>query len=484
VRARLAVLAAGVALLAGCGGGGGGGTVGGGASIAPGDAAGYVSIETDTSSTAWHNAMSLLDRFPGKERVLSEFRSALAREGVSWERDINPALGDELDLVWLDFRNGGDNVVGLTQPKDQQKFDALLAHGDDPPAHETVDGWTVFADTQAQLDQFESRRKDADSLDDVSTFDDAMGDLPDDALAKAFVSGKALQTQIERQARRQGAPTAILPSQITSVESIGAALTPESDGVRIEAHANGVNIGGSTFHETLPASLPAGALAYLSFHDVGASIRQVADQAGSQNPSFDRQRAQVESAIGFSIDDLADLLSGEQAIAVYGTPAGAPALVFVSRVADESKARRLVDKLGALAQLGGTARVRTLQVGPIQATQFTQNGTSVYAGVFSGNLLITNVRSSLVALAKRSGTLAGDPAFKEALAGAGKPSDTSGFLYLNLDAGLPYAYGFAAKRGERVPLEVRANTAPLGSLLLYSTKNGDQLRVSGFLAIQ
>jgi hypothetical protein len=36
------------------------------------------------------------DRFPGKERFLRALSDALAEEQLDWERDVEPAIGDEL----------------------------------------------------------------------------------------------------------------------------------------------------------------------------------------------------------------------------------------------------------------------------------------------------------------------------------------------------------------------------------------------------
>ena len=47
---------------------------------------------------------ALLDRFPGKDKFIAHLRSSLQQEGLDWETDVKPALGNEIELVWLDFR--------------------------------------------------------------------------------------------------------------------------------------------------------------------------------------------------------------------------------------------------------------------------------------------------------------------------------------------------------------------------------------------
>ena len=47
--------------------------------------------------------------------------------GVRLQQDVEPALGSELDIVVLDLQSASSNVVGMLQPKDKAKLQALLA---------------------------------------------------------------------------------------------------------------------------------------------------------------------------------------------------------------------------------------------------------------------------------------------------------------------------------------------------------------------
>ena len=58
----------------------------------------------------------------------------LAKDGLTWERDVKPALGDELDLALLDFDDADHNYVFFTKPKDQAKFDQVLIETGRRPA--------------------------------------------------------------------------------------------------------------------------------------------------------------------------------------------------------------------------------------------------------------------------------------------------------------------------------------------------------------
>jgi len=98
-----------------------------GADATPADAAVFVSVNTDLSSSQWKTVDKLLNKFPGKDKTLADTRQSFeTSSGLNWDTDVKPALGPELDFVVLDASNTGGGVA-LTQPKDQGKFDALVA---------------------------------------------------------------------------------------------------------------------------------------------------------------------------------------------------------------------------------------------------------------------------------------------------------------------------------------------------------------------
>jgi|SRR5215211_617709 len=483
-----AVLAA--AFVAGCGGGGGAtsgvGTTPDSASIVPAGAPAFIAFDTDVDSEGWNKTEALLDKFPGKDDLLSSLRSDLAEDGLTWERDVKPALGDEVDIVWLDFEDGGDNVVGVTKPKDVAQFNALLDSDEtDPTVHEQIEGWTVFADTQAQLDRFEQLRSQGGSLGDDSVFDDAMSGMPDDAIAKAYVRGSALQTQLDKSFEQAGLPSGTTKSQIGDLDSVAAAVTPQSDGITIEAAANGdVDLGGDAYHADLPNDLPANALFYLSFNNVGHRLADLINKYSQSNSSFDQQRAQLEQALGFTVGDIVDVLQGEGALVLYPTGTSTPDVLFVVHETDEEKARKLVDRLSGLAALSGSGQTRQEQIGDLTATVFTFSGTDVYTVVFNGNLVMTNSRQPIVNMAGNGPNLADDQVYENAVSSAGMPDDTDGFLYMNMKTGLEWAFSYSESQGTPVPQVYKDNTAPLRGLLTYSAKDGDTFRFTGFLGIE
>ena len=481
-----AVLAA--AFVAGCGGGGStsGGSTPESAAIVPADVPAFVTVDTNVDSAGWKKAEALLDKFPSKDDVLSSLRADLADDGLTWERDVKPALGDEIDIVWLDFKNGGENVIGVTKPKDVAKFNSLLDSDEtDPTMHEQIEGYTVFADTRAQLDRFEQLRSGGDSLDDNRVFSDAMDGLPDDAIAKAYVRGSALQAQLDKSLAQAGLPAGTTKSQFGEIDSLGAAVTPQSDGITIEAAAHGdLKVGGSAYHADLPGAVPANAIFYLSFNNIGHRLDDFVDQYSRANPSFDQERAQLEQALGFTIGDIADVLRGEGALALYRTPTSTPDVLFVVDETDPTKAQNMIDRLSGLAALSGSDQTRTEHVGDLTATVFTFSGTDVYTAVSDSNLVMTNSRQTLANMEGSGPKLADDQVYENAVSSAGMPADTDGFMYVNMKTGLDWAFSYYESQGSSVPQVYKDNTAPLRGLLTYSTKDGDAFKITGFLGIQ
>ena len=490
MRPKVGLLAATAAVLlaAGCGGSAGGNKPAtGSSSVAPGDAAAYVSVDSNIDSAAWTKANALLDRFPDKDKLIADLRSSLQQQGLDWETDVKPALGDEIDAVWLDFKRNGNNVVGMTQPKDAAKFDALLAKASTPFVHEVVDGWTVFAQSQALLDRFDQARSGNGSLGDDSSFSDPWGALPSDSITRAWVRGEPAQAAFDQSLHASGLPADTTKNQFGTLDSITAALTPGSDGIKLAATFSGnLDTGASSYQAKLPGVVPAGAIAYASFSGVGGTLNKLVDTFGKTIPNFDRQRAEVELALGYPLSDVFDLLNGEDGIAVYKGTGGTttPGVLLVAAVSDQSKAQSILNRLATLGAATGSLHIQSVQIGTVEAKEISVGGIVIDAAVFDGNLVVTNSRKLLEDMQGAGPKLSDDSAYQAAVAGARAPQETSGFFYADVKTSLDYAFSYAQSHGTTVPQIVRDNTAALGGLLLYGSTDGGDVTMTGFLGIQ
>lgn len=492
VRRLLAVPLASLALLAaGCGGSGSGSGSGGssggsipaGASIAPGSSALFVSANTSFQSDQWQNISALFAKFPDGQQLLEKLQESLNGLQLS---DVEAALGPETDLALLGFENGSDDIVYLTQPKDQAKLDALLA-GDGPPQVSTeVEGWTVWADTRAVLDRFELARKDG-VLSDSDTFKQAMDRLPAEAAAKLYVAGDPVLKALDRSLSQSGAPSGIT-GDFGTLDSIAAAAVVEQNGLSLSGDvAANLEDQPETYSPELDSELPAGALLYVSFANLDQLLRRALDEVDKAQGNFKEQLGLVEGVTGLSLEgDLLPILAQEGAIAVYPAQAGQklPDIAVVLRLSDEDKVRSLLDRLATLVGVSGSTGVTSATIAGAPVKKFEYEGVTVLAGVFDGLLVVTNSESVIEGLRSSGEKLADDPLYQEAANSAGLPDKVLGLVYANLHDGLPAAFSLAEQSGSTVPLEAKANTEPLQSALVWASSENGNFPLGGFLAVK
>ena len=104
------------------------------------------------------------------------------------------------------------------------------------------------------------------------------------------------------------------------------------------------------------------------------------DAYQQQDPNFAQQRAQVEKALGLTLnDDVFPVLDDESAVGVYGAPSGTslPVTIEVAVKADEAKATKLMERVGALLELGGSGKASTVDINGLHATELTFTGQDI-----------------------------------------------------------------------------------------------------------
>ncbi len=465
-------------LAAGCGGGGGGGGLAdeSGASVAPATVPVFVSMNSDLDSEQWNTAEDLLDKFPGSDRVIAELRKSLTEEGVDYERDVKPALGDEVSIVWLDFENGGDNVVVVADAKDEAKMNELLAKGDDPPRHEQVDGFTVIADEQAAIDRFKQARGE-ETLEDNEVFTQAVEDLPTETIAQVFVNGRRATEALQGELSGLGAASALRNQKL---EWASVALESVSNGIRLVGHAKGAGGTVENYTPKLLSSVPAGALAVISFRGAGD---QVAGQL-EQNPSLQGQLSQLEQVLGTTLEELTKLFGGEGVLYVREA-APIPEITLLLEHANPTDAVATVDRLVARAGTLTSLRPTTSTVEGVTVKTLSFGNFAVsYAG-FDGKLVLTTNQTAVGDI--RGGlaeNLTADADFEAAGETAELGDQTAGFIYMNVRRTLELAAGFARLAGQDIPPELDANSRPLQSFLMHASREGDETSFTGFLEIE
>jgi len=480
---RIVFLAGAVALAGGCGGNGGSsGGLGAdsASSIAPASAPVLVSVTSDLDSEQWNTVEDLVEKFPGREQLLSELRSSFTEEGIDFEQDVKPVLGERVDLVLLDLENQNDFVI-VTKAKDQDKMDALLEKGDDPPEHEVVDGWTVIADEQATIDRFQQAAE-GEALEDTEAFKQATEELPDDTLATIFVNGRQATEALKEELSESGAAGAL---QQQKLEWVGVALEAVSNGVRLEgaAKASGTGEAIKNFTAKLLDDVPAGALAVVSFQGKGG-----ADQLRKQleaNPALQGQLAQMEQFLGTTLDEVAEIFNGEGVLYVREA-SPFPEVTLLLEQADPARVVATLDKVAARAGAFLGARPVASSVDGIPVKNLALGQVTITYGGFDGKLALTNVGSALGDLREEGDKLADDPDFKAASETAGLPEESGGLVYVNLQEAIELGTRYAqlADGGDNIPPEVEANARPLQSFIMFASQEGDESHFTGFLEIE
>ena len=478
MRRLTGVLAAAAALAAGCGGTTAQ-TGAGASSIVPASAPAYIAIDSNPDSSQWQTINDLAGKFPDKQKGVDSIKQDLSKEGVDWAKDVKPALGDEFDLVWLDFENDGMNVVGLTQPKDRAKFKALVAKANasakdssDKAFYGTFKEWAIIAPTQAVIDRFKRESNAATTmLADDRSFKKSMDRLGSDSVVRAYVNGKFLM----KLARRYGgAEVKPYIDKVGTLDWIAARLGATSEGIGLDTIVHGTPgslfkgaTKSSAFSPKLLGTVPADALVYLSFHGSKGMFNGLRQNPALNTPQF-RQFAQPLQQIG-------RVLEGENAL--YARPgARIPEVTLVST--PSSPGTPIVDRM--LKKFAGEAP-RTQTIDGTRVHALATNGMGLYYADVNGKFVVTDQPRGIRAVKRSGKSLSENDEFQSAKDASGMPDKTWSTLYVNIHASVPYGERLAQ---QHIPAEIARNIKPLRSAVEYAASHTHEIQVTFFLRIK
>jgi hypothetical protein len=463
----LAVLAL---VAAGCGGAGassgGSSSSSDGAALVPADALAYVSFGTDLGSDQLQSAQSILDKFPFKPKLLASIRSAIAKDGVNLNA-LRSSVGPEVDVAAVQA-NGATGAVGLTQPKDEQAFDAQLDRSSPPLLHVKIDDWTVFSNKQAFLDAVKNRSA---NLSDDGAFQAAMQTLPGagDAIARAYVAPGGLRTALSTASRGTLPESAQNAIGIDKAKWGAGAISSADDAFKLEIHTKTAAATTTGTASPLASEIPSGSIVALSFVGGDGSIpAKLAQQLGA-----------VSTQLGFDVAGLVGAFAGP--VIAYARP-GFP-IPEVTIVAQPPDPARAVAAVGGLVKRLAGAQFKPVptQVDGGTLTKVDLGPVAIYYGEAGKNVVVTDSANALTELKGSAGRLSGDTLFKEAKDAAGMPDGTSSFLYVDLKDLVPAISGLAQLSNQKLPPSVEANLKPLRSLLFFGSRDGDVQNVVGYL---
>jgi hypothetical protein len=481
-----ALIATFVLLAAGCGSGDGG--AGGGPRAAtqlkPG-ALVYWETSSDPDSGQWQQTEELLRRFPDGDRWIAELRRLIADQGVDWEQDVKPALGETTAVaVYPKAGEQSAHAVGLTNPADPDKTIALVkkldeAEGGDPSVTRVVGDWVVVSDSNAAIDAA-LKPDGGDALADDAGFTSAMDKLPDDALTHAYADpAGALQAfgstdpDVASGFRMLGADRLDFASAWAKAKDNGAEVAFAVSG----EGASRVLGAGEPYASALLERVPEDAFAFVSFQG-GAATRQF--EEFKANPLYSMGFQQFERELGIKLEDLLALFEGE--VAFYARPAAPiPELTLLLGSDNVEQARASADNV--LRAIARTAGGVVAEAGGVTTANF--GSFTVNVGSLESAVVVTTSKSGLADLESSDGKLPDSDRFKAALDGAGTPDEYTGLTYVDLAEAIELIEGYLgfAGQSEQLPPEVTRNLAPLKSLVAWGTLDGDVASALVFVEI-
>ncbi|MGI9657529.1 MAG: DUF3352 domain-containing protein, partial [Gaiellaceae bacterium] len=466
------------------------------ADLLPADVPVLVTLNTDLNSEQWQLASAIVDKFPASQELIDTALMDLAGEGLDFETDIRPALGPDATIAVLEVSGDDPPVALVLKPADAAQLESLLMRNqdedpDNAPVWRVVDESYVLADDEATLDTLLAGAEQA-SLADEARFKSVMESLPGDSLARVWVS-PTVTDEIVAQAAAEN-PTGL--EALESLAGVGQG-TFEGAGVALLAAEEGVRFVGVSKTADAPTTgsgntdilglAPAGALAYVSLHDLRQSIEQIIDLALAEQPDAEQQIAQAEALLRLTIeDDLLPLFENEHA--VYVRPGvSIPEVTVVLSPDDPGAAVDLVKQFGALAAIGGLdLQGDTVDVGGTSVERLGFNGVTLYIGSVEGRVVITTAEAGIADFGGAD-SLGEDPRFADLAAAAGLPDETAGFAYVDI-AGIVELVTLGgllgAVGGNDIDPEALRNLDPLGAAIVYGTSSADEQQFAGLLTIE
>jgi hypothetical protein len=433
--------------------------LGGGAQVAPADTAAFVALDTNMDSSQWQALDGLLGKFPGYDTLLGKLQNGFEQKtGLSWTNDVKPALGPEVDVAVLPTASGDKpDTVLLTQPSDPAKLDALLqklsGSGGPTPVSAQIGGWSVIGATQAAVDAVSGA---SSHLADDSTYQEATGQLEQDALVDAYANGA--------QARQLLSALGHADTESGKLGWAAADAVAAAGGLKLDGflHRNGA--APQAYNSSLLDQIPADTLGVVDFQaDPNAD-------SGAQTPT---------SPLGAALGTIAGTLGGETALYVSpGSPL--PSVTLVTHPTDPQAAlRALNDALSTAGTAVGGAGSGGFSIGSILA------GLQLSHAQVGSALVVSTSEQAVDAFAGGGPKLSGDATFQDAQQASAMPNETTGFAYVDVKDALPLVQGLAALAGGAAPPAAGVDLSALRTLTAFgSGESGGVERFTAFLEIR
>lgn len=440
----------------------------------------YWELNSDPGSDQWDQAEELIRRFPDGAKWIAKLKDEAEREGdVSWQDDVKPALGDRIAVALYATSTDDANIVGLTNPDDPAKTEALAKKLDEadtgePTVTRRVGDWVLIGESAGDIEL--ALKGESPALADADAFKRAMEELPDDAASRLYFDASRLVDLVGAQSPE--VTKALERLGLGQLDFAGAWAKARDDGAELGGIVSGEGAdrllgGGDPYASKLLDRVPADAFAFYSIQ--GGSIAPQLESL-RDNPLYGMALGGFERSLGVRLEDIAALLDGE--VALYAAPgAPIPEITLLLESDDPDQDRESIARL--LRAIAASSGGEVTESGGVTTATF--DGFALNAGSGEG---MVGISTSTDAFEAVEDSLGDSEEFKDALEKAETPDRYTGLLWTDLSEAAKLVLGFAQAAGESAPPEVSRNLEPLGSLVVYGTQDGSLASSLAFLEIQ
>ena len=465
------------------------------ARLVPGDALVYVHINAGRDDDQFERAAALAEGFPSFDAIADQALAGLARSAIEPVElaQLDPWLGDQVAFALIPdpARRGRRGVLAnsllLLEAADEQKAldfiarvaglearreaerdryrDVLIRTYRERFVVAFVDGFVLIANRERPLRQaIDLARGDGASLAAEPAARIARGELPGSRVASAYVSRVGVRDLLLPQTGVLGTLGRLFAHP--ALEGVGIALVVTDDGLRVTVDRTldpdrageppaAALAGLRAFKPSLPARLPATALAYLGIADLSRTLQGLLDQvtvlAPGASGTLRRVRRQLARAENVDLTkEVLPLLAGETAFAFEAATGSVPVATAIVDGVEGAKAREALAKLqrplaAALGDRRAAFEERELDDG-VKAYTVAGSGLvqPTYA-LFDGMLVAGTAPSAVERVQAAEATLDGADLFRAATGNL--PGSVSSLLFLDLQGLLGLAE-FAGLGGE------------------------------------
>jgi hypothetical protein len=441
----------------------------GAAAVVPADALAYLHLSTDPTRPGVKRALSLLSRFPDYPRLTATLLGRLSAvlggsASGGFGQAVVPWLGREAafavlttptasagTLLVLDVRNrlGAQTFLNTTGAMPDGSYDGVgLLRSASGTEYAFVRHYLAAGQpdsVRAALDAASGR---VSALRSNRDYRRAAAGEPNGRVLDSYISAAGMRRLLTPGSGIVGALGALLYQPALAGTTIS--LSAVSGGARVRVHSaldpSLVRLSGprpTAFSPSLAREFPSGsallfdltALDRVAPRVLGAGT--AAGIGGSVAPLLRRLGGALQSE-GVDVHSVLSLFHDESAVALAPTP-NAPTLLIVARTRHESSTRDTLAALQApLAQLfpppasgpGQATGWGDRQIAGVTAHQLRlAPGLQLNYAVFRGMLVVSTSLAGIGEVAQHSRSLAGDAAYKTAL--AGRPDRVTSLLFLD-----------------------------------------------------